>query len=60
MPWPFFPITYSLFCMTNFSTRKKSFIFCKLQRGIDENMEAALEHNPEAFARVVSNCLLAF
>ncbi|KAI0502409.1 hypothetical protein KFK09_017358 [Dendrobium nobile] len=23
------------------------------QRGIDENMEAALEHNPEAFARVV-------
>lgn len=24
-----------------------------LQKGIDENWEAALEHNPEAFARVV-------
>jgi hypothetical protein len=23
------------------------------QKGIDENWEAALEHNPEAFARVV-------
>lgn len=25
----------------------------KLQKGIEENWEAALEHNPEAFARVV-------
>jgi hypothetical protein len=24
-----------------------------LQKGIDENWQAALEHNPEAFARVV-------
>lgn len=28
-------------------------ILTNLQKGIDENWEAALEHNPEAFARVV-------
>ena len=28
------------------------------QKGIDENWEAALEHNPEGFARVV--CMLWF
>lgn len=28
------------------------------QKGIDENWEAALEHNPEGFARVV--CMLVF
>jgi hypothetical protein len=26
---------------------------CHIQKGIDENWEAAIEHNPEAFGRVV-------
>ena len=30
------------------------------QKGIDENWEAALEHNPEAFARVVCFTLSSF